>query len=258
MGGKSTDPHAELAAISKELHGLVDQANANSRRIGELYNRIVREELAQKAGYETALEYFAHEFGDALSQATLTAYGAVEAQFSEQVCIRFGVWKLSSLITYAKEAELPPLPADPGPVIVKVPKKDEKGTEDKPFAKCSSRNLKAAISALKGHATPPPQKLPGPDEARVKALETAVLTAFGEEGTPQVKAYPVRGATKLDFTNVPLSQVETFLDAINKGLSARTEEPSPTAARLRAATGPKASVKTARGSNKAARRTTQR
>ena len=61
---------------TSQVSGLLAQEHSNHHRIGQLYNYIVDNRLAEKAGFKDARAYLSQEVA-ALSQASLSTYGAV-------------------------------------------------------------------------------------------------------------------------------------------------------------------------------------
>lgn len=82
-----------LEQVTSTINGLVKQGSTAAHQIGTLYNYVVSRRLAELAGYKNAQSYF-NETVKALSQATLSTYGAVARSFSEEVCTQYGVYHL--------------------------------------------------------------------------------------------------------------------------------------------------------------------
>jgi len=132
-----------LEQLGAELRHLYAQENTNHHRMGEIYNHIVDKKLAEKAGFKDSREYFSQQFAD-LSQAVLSSYGAVAAEFTEPVARRFGVNCLHLLLGYKEAADLDINLAEPGPTLIEVP--DEKGqVTAKPFGQCSVEDMRRAL-----------------------------------------------------------------------------------------------------------------
>ena len=70
-----------LEQVRLAMLQLMKEENSHQHRLGQLYNYVVHKELAQKAGYKDAKDYFSKHLAD-LSQATLSTYGAVAEAFS--------------------------------------------------------------------------------------------------------------------------------------------------------------------------------
>jgi hypothetical protein len=83
---------------------LMAEESTNHYRMGQLYNYVVDNELAQKAGYKDARDYFSQKLAD-LSQVSLTLYGTVAKSFTEPVSVRFGVTCLYLLLSYKEAAD---------------------------------------------------------------------------------------------------------------------------------------------------------
>ncbi|KFE64402.1 hypothetical protein [Hyalangium minutum] len=148
-----------LEQLRKELLELFAQENSNHHRMGEIYNHIVDQRLAEKAGYKDAPEYFSKHLAD-LSQSTLSTYGAVARVFSEPVARRFGVTCLQLLLRYKEIADLEVNPAEPGPTPIEVP--DEKGVVSTlPFSQCSVEQMRRALQRKPASTKPlPPEVQP--------------------------------------------------------------------------------------------------
>jgi len=122
---------------------LLAEESYNQQRIGELYNHVVENRLAEAAGYPGALEYFSRHVRE-LPHAHLLRYAAVASVFSAETCARYGIACLSLLLAYAKAAGLTVDPADPGRTPIPVP--DTHGqVREKPFARCGEEELHEAL-----------------------------------------------------------------------------------------------------------------
>src|SRR5204863_257991 len=65
-----------LEQLSTELLALMAQESLNHHRMGQIYNYIVENKLAENAGFKDARDYFTQKLAD-LSQSALSMYGAV-------------------------------------------------------------------------------------------------------------------------------------------------------------------------------------
>src|SRR5688572_30566412 len=101
VNDSNTTPELTLDQVRDSMLGYVAQGNAGHYQIGRLYNYVVTNDLAVKGGYESAQLFFS-EHVKALSQSTLSLYGSVAKEFSEPVCVAYGMSKLSALLTYEK------------------------------------------------------------------------------------------------------------------------------------------------------------
>ncbi|HEX8441653.1 hypothetical protein, partial [Archangium sp.] len=179
--------------------GYLEQGNAGHYKIGQLYNHIVGNELAEKNGYESAQQFFSQHV-KALSQATLTRYGAVAREFTEAACTKYGVTNLSALRTYAVAAKLQPVGGDPGATPIDVPQ--EGGlVVSKLFSECSVEELKQAV---KNKRHPSGATLPTPDAARVELMRESLSRYFAKGARVQLKTSLQRGETLVTIQGVPL------------------------------------------------------
>lgn len=79
-----------LADVLVAFLALVTGENSNHHHMGQLYNYVLDNMLAEAAGYKSALDFFTAQVKD-LSRATLVSYGAVARSFTEGVATQFGV-----------------------------------------------------------------------------------------------------------------------------------------------------------------------
>ncbi|HSP79411.1 MAG TPA: hypothetical protein VLQ93_12825, partial [Myxococcaceae bacterium] len=199
---------------------------------GRLYNYVVKNELAEKGGYESAPQYFSLHV-KSLSKASLNTYGLVARKFSEAACARFGVHHLRLLLTYGKAAKLEIAKDDPSRTPIDVPRED--GTvQPKPFAECTVEELRAALKQKKGQSeAPKPTEEPKPVEApeapgasaplpevdavRLKSLRDS-LSQHLPESTVRLEARVHQGQTFLSLQGVPMAALERFIEALVDGL----------------------------------------
>ena len=219
-----------LEQLRGEMLDLMAQESCNHHRMGQIYNYIVEQKLAQKAGYKDAQEYFSKHLAD-LSQAALTLYGTVAANFSEPVARCFGVTCLSLLLTYKDAAGLELNPEEPGPTLIEVP--DDKGQVSVlPFSKCSVEQMRLALR----HKRKPASTKPLPQEKVVLAEQysEAVARRFpqGKGTLVKVTLRNQKGKAVLDFKGIPVEQVLQLAEALTGELPPVSEGPQlPLAAR---------------------------
>lgn len=163
-----------LEGEKQAIETLMTAGEDNHWQIGVHYNNVVDKGLAQKAGYATAVEFFAKELKE-IPQATLSRYGAVAKGFSESVAKKYGCSKLAQLLAYENAAHVPPASGDPGAVKVSVPQKDG-SVAQKAFKDCTFAELSEALKATKGAPS-----LPAAAAKKVKALQDALDKALGKE-----------------------------------------------------------------------------
>ncbi len=227
MDTNDSTPDLTLEQVRDNVLELVARGNAGHYQIGRLYNYVVRNELAEKGGYESAHQYFSLHVRS-LSKASLNIYGLVARKFSEAACARFGVYHLRTLLTYGKAAKLEIAMDDPGRTPIEVPRED--GTvQPKPFADCTVEELKAALKQKKARSAEEqkPEEtpeapgasapLPEVDAVRLKSLRDSLLQHF-PESTVRLEARVHQGQTFLSLQGVPMAALERFVEALVDGL----------------------------------------
>jgi hypothetical protein len=140
------------------IRHLLAEESYNQQRIGELFNHVVRNRLAEAAGYPGALEYFTQHVRE-LPRACLLRYAVVASAFSAETAARHGITCLGMLIAYAKAARLRVDLEEPGMTPIRVPC-PEGQVREKPFAQCSEEELRGALRTQ--WALPAATALPGP------------------------------------------------------------------------------------------------
>ena len=205
------------------MHALLNSGERVQYRIGALYNHILNNRLAEKAGYRYARELFAKEFKD-VAQSTLSSYGAVASTFDEEIVGKYHVTVLGRLITYLKAPKLSLPDGDPGEIPMKVPQKNGT-TVEKKFADCARSDLLNATKLLAG----PPQAMPDTDTQRLEQLHDALRSGVGHASKIELKAaYDENKGTTVSLTNVGLNQLQQVLAIL---LNAQQASDDPTQAR---------------------------
>jgi hypothetical protein len=214
LNGSNTTSALTLQQALESILGYLEQGNAGHYKIGQQYNYIVGNELAEKNGYENAQQFFSQHV-KALSQATLTRYGAVAREFTEEACTKYGVTNLSALRTYAAVANLQPVSGDPGPTPIDVPQKEGGLVVRKLFSECSVEELKLAV---KSKRQPSQATMPTPDADRVKLMRESLSRYFAKGARVQLKTSVQRGQTLVTIQGVPLVEMERLMEALMDGL----------------------------------------
>jgi hypothetical protein len=204
-----------LEQVRDSIRGQLAEGNAGHYRIGQLYNYVVSNKLAEVNGFANAQEYFRRHLRE-LSQATLSRYGVVARQFTEEACRKYGVVKLNTLRTYADLApSFPLVPGDPGPLLIGVPTEKVGGAVvPKPFAECTLEELQRAV---KYKRRPAGNTLPATDAARVQSLRDSLARAFAQEARVQLKTSLQGGKTLVTVQGVPLEQLERLSEVLREG-----------------------------------------
>ena len=116
-------PELTLEQVRDSILSYLEQGNAGTTVSASLYNHTVDNKLAEKNGYESAQQFFSQHI-KTLSQATLSRYGAVAREFTEEACKKYGVMNLTTLRTYVTAADIQPTSGDPGATPIDVPQED--------------------------------------------------------------------------------------------------------------------------------------
>jgi hypothetical protein len=204
-----------LEQVRLAMLQLMREENINHHRMGQFYNHVVDQELAQKAGYQSARDYFSQHLAD-LSQATLTTYGAVAKAFSAPVARRFGVSCLYLLLIYKEAADLEVNHEDPGNTLIEVP--DDTGrVAQMPFGDCSADQMRKALQRKRKPASSKP--LPPEVELLADQYREAVTGRFPKGTRIKVLVRNEKGKAVLDFKGIPVEQVSQLAAALTGELS---------------------------------------
>ena len=201
-----------LEQVRDAIIAHLKEGNAGHYNIGRLYNYVVDNKLAEQRKYDSALAYFNQHIQD-LSQSTLTRYGAVAREFTEEACRTHGVMKLYTLRAYAKQADIQPTAGDPGLTPIDVPQEDG-DVEQKSFADCSLEELRQATKHKRKPSRP---TMPTTDAARIQFMRDSFSRHFAQGSRVQLKTNIQGGETLLTSQGVPLAQVERLMEALMDG-----------------------------------------
>jgi hypothetical protein len=171
---------------------------------------VVKNRLAQKAGYKDARDYFSKNLAD-LSQAVLTTYGTVATQFSEAVTTRYGVTCLSLLLSYKAAAELKVNHEEPGGTLIEVPGENGE-VRSKPFDDCSVEDMRQAIRLKRKPSSGKP--VPAEYVALADQYQQAVSHRFPKGVVIKVEVRNQNGESVFDIKGIPVEQVDTLVEAL--------------------------------------------
>jgi hypothetical protein len=209
------DPTLTLEQVKSRIHELFAQGAAHDHQIGQLYNHVVDNKLAEKSGYKSARDYFSQHVR-VLSQSTLSLYGAVAQAFTGQDCARYGTTNLGVLLTYMEAASRWMPEEGPGQVPIDIPQED--GTVlTRPFAECSVAELKLAVKHKRQPTSGTP--LPVADGTRVENLRHMLAQRFARSYRVKVQARVTRGRTFVSVMNVPLEELDTLTEVLMDGMA---------------------------------------
>jgi hypothetical protein len=204
-----------LDQVASTVNGLVKQGSTAAHQIGTLYNYVVSRRLAEAAGYKTAQVFF-NLAVRALSQATLSTYGAVARNFSEEVCTQYGVYHLRALLRYVEASGVAP-GTDPGSLLIDVPVEGDK-VSPKPFSACSVDEVERATRAKRA---PPEATVPVSDKARLLFLADSLTRQFNGVAQVRFSSKSEEGQTLLNLQGVPMGEVPRLIQALQEGLAAQ-------------------------------------
>jgi hypothetical protein len=205
-----------LEQVRAAMLQLLAAENTNHHRMGQFYNYVVQNKLAEKAGHKDAREYFGQHLAD-VSQSALSMYGAVAAAFTEAVCGRFGVTCLYLLLTYKEAADMEVSHEEPGGTVIEVPGQNGEVTP-KPFSECTVDQMRKAIQRKRKPASSKP--LPAEDVARAEQYRVAVTGRFAKGDPVRVQVRNHKGKAVLDFKGIPLAQVSKLIEGLSAPPSA--------------------------------------
>lgn len=199
-----------LEQVRLAMLQLMREENDHQYQLGQLYNYVVDKELAEKAGYKDAKDFFAQRLAD-LSRATLATYGAVAQAFSAPVARRYGVNCLYLLLGYKEAADLEVNHEEPGPALIEVP--DDKGqVTTKPFGECSVEQMRRALQRKRKPASSKP--LPPEVETLADQYREAVTSRLPRGTRVKVLLRNEKGKAVLDFKGIPVEQVSQLAQAL--------------------------------------------
>jgi hypothetical protein len=203
-----------LEQVSATMLALLAEENYNQHRIGQLYNYVVKNKLAEAQKYKNAQEYFAQHV-KALSRATLAAYGAVAKAFSAAHCTQYGVSALSLLLTYEEAADITRHADDPGLTPIEVP--GENGAvQSKLFGNCTVEDMRKALQRKRKPSSSKP--LPEADMAHFQHYRTVVTSKFPKDTPVRVSVRNLKGKALVSFMYVPMDEVGTLTEALLDGV----------------------------------------
>jgi hypothetical protein len=190
------------------LH-LLPRGSEGHYRIGQLYNYIVDNRLAVKAGYRNVRAYFRRHVR-VLSHASLTMCGAAVREFPEPVCVKYGVFNLGTLLVYERLAGISADASEPGPTLIEVPQPG--GLLSKPFAECTVEELKRAVMYKRAWpATPIPVEV----QERVQLYSRTLARYLTENARLPIRIDTriLRGLIDLRLKALRLADLEQLAEA---------------------------------------------
>jgi hypothetical protein len=208
-----------LPQVRVAMLQLMAEENTNHYRMGQLYNYVVDNQLAEKAGYKNALDYFSRELSD-LSPASLRMYAAVAEDFTEAISVRFGVTCLYLLVNYKEAAAVEVNHEEPGGTVIEVPGENGAVTS-KLFSACSVEEMRKALQRKRKPASSKP--LPEADLALTDQYREAVTGRFPKGVRVRVQLRNEKGKAVLDFKGIPVAEVRKLGESLMAELPAVRE-----------------------------------
>ncbi len=178
-------------------------------RTGRAYAQVVDQLLAEAAGYKKPQDFVAAELKGTIAASSLRRYAAVARVFPEAVAARFGMTKLSTLLTIHHLAPFDPLPPDPSELPIKLDADGQAVT--KPFTDCSKAELSQCVKLLKGTAD---AGLTAEDKAELDRLQKIVDATLGEESEAQVRVRRKGDEVTFDYLGIPQERRSEVLKAL--------------------------------------------
>ncbi len=223
-----------LDQVRKTMIDLMMEENVNHHRMGQLYNYVVKNRLAQNAGYKDARDYFRKTLAD-LAQSSLSMYGAVAASFSEAVTRRYGVTCLYLLLAYETATGQKFNHAELGGVRIEVPGENGE-VRARLFDECTSEDLRNAVRHKRKPASSQP--VPAQYVALAEQYQVAVKNRFPAGTVITVVARNQKGDSVIDIKGIPAAQMDLLLEALMDELPAVPEllPPMPQVPRVVTAT----------------------
>jgi hypothetical protein len=199
-----TPTSQELFERCTQIRQLIAAGNVNCHQIGGHYNYVVDNELAEKAGYKNAPEFFSQQLKE-LSRSTLAMYGAVARAFTEGACGQYGMNALNLLMVYAEAAQSELDTNDPSTMLILVPGENGEVAEQF-FGETTVADLRKAIQRLRRPTSSAP--LPADALARVEQCRTAWSGYFPAQAGVRFEVRNRKGKPVLSLKDIPLAQFE--------------------------------------------------
>jgi hypothetical protein len=207
---KSPSDDMTLDQVLATMLQLLAEENTNHHRMGQLYNYVVDHNLAEKAGYKDARDYFSKHLCD-VSQATLTTYSSVASAFPEELCGQFGVTRLYLLLIYKEAADVEVNHDEPGGTVIEVPGENGAVTPTL-FSACSVDEMRKAIQRRRKPASSKP--LPQPALSLVDQVRETVMGRFTKGDPVRVQLRNYKGKAVVDFKGIPLEKLTKLAEAL--------------------------------------------
>jgi hypothetical protein len=182
----------------------------NQVLIGLLYNYLVDSKLLKGTQYKSALDFICSQIQQ-LARSSLLLYSAVARVFPQDVCARYGVYRLNALLSYKEAAKIELNAAEPGGTFILVP--DENGeVKPKLFSACTVEELRAAVQHVRQSGANNP--IPAEQRQLVDQYREAIIRRFPGDSGVRVQLRTHKGNTVVDFKAIPVHQVDKLIEAL--------------------------------------------
>jgi hypothetical protein len=200
-------PGTTAAQVLDAIIQLMAEENTNHYRMGQYFNYMVDNKLAETAGFKDAPDLLRKKLPD-VSPSTMATYAVVERNFSEPIAVRFGVTRLSLLLTYKEAAGIVVDHDEPGPTLIEVPG-DNGAMTSKAFKDCSVSEMRKAIQRRRKPTSSKP--LPQEDVEFADQLRALVVGRFAKGDPVKVQMRNHGGNAIFDFMGIPKAKLQALL-----------------------------------------------
>jgi hypothetical protein len=207
--------------VLEQMRQLATEETRSQVLMGLLYNYLVDSQLLKGTQYKSALDFICSNIQQ-LSKSSLLLYSSVARKFTQEVCSRYGVYRLSSLLTYTEVTKIELNTSEPGGTFILVP--DEKGeVKPKLFSSCTVEELRSAVQHARNEVSNQP--IPADQRELVDQFREAVVGRFPQGSPVRVQLRVHKGEPVVHFQYIPVTQVAKLTEALLDSLYPAQEEP---------------------------------
>ncbi len=207
--------------VLETMRQLAADGTRNQLNMGLLYNYLVDSKLLADTKYKRPVDFICDNIHE-ISRAALVVYGAVARAFNQQVCARYGIYRLRYLLTYKDATQLQLNHQEPGDTVILMPQKEGGEVKPKRFSDCTVDELRLAVQ----HARQKPTTLIPPEHrALVDQYREAVVHRFPQGSPVRVQLRTHKGEVVVDFRSIPVLQVSKLTEALLEQFDAVPKPP---------------------------------
>jgi hypothetical protein len=201
---------------------LAKDETRNHLRMGLLHNYLADSKQLEGTEYKNAVDYLCTHVEE-VSRASVLNYAAVARVFPEAVAIRYGIYRLRSLLTYKDATKMELNPEEPGLAVIQVP--DKKGqVSPKLFENCSLEDMRQALKHLRDSI--PGTPFPPEDRAVVDGYRDAIMRTLPQGSPVRVLLDRHNEESVMEIRTIPLTQVDKLIEALLSQYSAMATMPA--------------------------------